>query len=386
MKIVQRLFIVFLFFVLSLFANAQQHSSCPYRVSILTCAPGAELYSTFGHTAIRLIDSVKQTDVVFNWGTFDFGDPNFYMKFVRGKLEYFLSVSTYDDFIIEYKEEQRSIWEQELNLSCVEKQKVVDAMLDNLKAGKRFYKYDFLLDNCTSRVRDILFKNISNLSLTDSLTEEGVTYRNQIHEYLDEGAKPWSKLGIDILLGSKLDKQVTNWNAMFLPDYLMQGLDVSNLAQEGLIHPSTIIFKADPPDIKSWRYAPLLLLSIICAFFLAMSFLHNPKAVRAAKFFDSFLLYLTGMLGLLLLFMWFGTDHTVCKNNFNLLWALPTNIIAAWFLFKKAAWVKKYFLVMALLYGLLVLTWFWLPQQMNVALIPILLYLFIRTSRLAIGK
>ncbi|WP_153797538.1 Lnb N-terminal periplasmic domain-containing protein [Foetidibacter luteolus] len=383
MKITRWLLPAVVFFLSFYIAGAQTDSSCHVRISVLTCTPGSELYSTFGHTAIRVIDSTRRTDLVFNWGTFDFDDPDFYMKFVRGKLEYFLSVEPYNEFIRVYQYEQRSIWEQVLSIDCSHKKQMLNALSKNLQGANRYYKYDFLLDNCTSRVRDIVFANLSGLAITDSLVQYGFTYRNQIHEYLDEGAKPWSKLGIDILLGSMMDKPVTNWNAMFLPDYLMQGLDESNLAAEGVIEPSNIIYQASPPDIQSWKYAPLMIFSIICTLFFGLSLLKNRWAVSITRLFDSLLLYITGLLGILLLFMWFGTDHTVCQKNYNLLWALPTNIFAAFFLWKKALWLRRYFLLLALIYGMLLVTWFWLPQQLNIALIPLVLYLLLRCSKLA---
>src|SRR3954453_17973897 len=105
-----RLALVFcLFNILFVAAQAQDSSSCHVRVSLLTCASGQELYSTFGHTAIRITDSVRRTDIVYNYGTFDFDDPAFYTKFVRGKLDYFLSVASFPDFMYEYEEEQRSV-------------------------------------------------------------------------------------------------------------------------------------------------------------------------------------------------------------------------------------------------------------------------------------
>jgi len=387
MKLVKFVILILAFFGSINISTAQTDSSnCRLRISVLTCAPGSELYSTFGHTAIRVIDSTQQLDLVFNWGTFDFNDPNFYLKFIRGKLDYILSVDKYNDFIVTYQEEQRSIWEQELELTCKEKLELFAAMKQNLQGANRFYKYDFLFDNCTTRVRDMVFKNIPGLRVTDSLTLDGVTFRNQIHEYLDEGAKPWSKLGIDILLGSKLDKNVNNWDAMFLPDYLMQGLDVSNLADEGIIHPSTLIYKATPQDIRAWKYAPLLIFSLFFALLIAFSFMHKPWAIRITKIADSLFLYITGVLGFLLIFMWFGTDHTICKNNYNLIWALPFNFIAAFFIWKRPLWVRRYFYAAALLYGLLLLSWFWLPQQINIALIPLTIYMLLRCSKLATGK
>jgi hypothetical protein len=370
---------------LLLFAQSvfSQTDSSHVRISVLTLEPGNELYSTFGHSAIRLIDSTTHKDLVFNWGTFDFDDPDFYAKFVRGKLDYFLSIEPYQNFVITYQEEKRSIWEQELALSYEKKQALLNALKTNLSGGNRFYKYDFLFDNCTTRIRDLLFNNLPDLRIQDSLTDAGTTYRNLIHEYLDEGAKPWSKLGIDVLLGSKLDKPVSNHSAMFLPDYVMQGLDMSNYAEEGQVTPAKMIYTASPPDIKTWKYAPLLLFGIICILLFVISLSHKRWAVLTTKFFDSFFLYITGLLGFLLVFMWFGTDHTVCKANFNLIWALPTNFVAAFFIWKRPLWVRKYFFIVAIVYGLFLLSWFWLPQQINLALIPIVLFLALRCSKLA---
>src|SRR4051812_24672160 len=141
-----------LFYLFNLFffaAQAQDSSNCHVRISLLTCAPGQELYSTFGHTAIRITDSIRRTDIVYNYGTFEFDDPNFYMKFVRGKLDYFLSAAYYPDFMYEYQEEQRSVTEQVLNLSCTQKQQIVQALAINMQGANRMYKYDFVYDNCT---------------------------------------------------------------------------------------------------------------------------------------------------------------------------------------------------------------------------------------------
>ncbi|NDA64980.1 MAG: DUF4105 domain-containing protein, partial [Chitinophagia bacterium] len=119
---------------------------------------GQELYSLFGHTALRIIDSTNHTDIVYNWGTFDFDEPNFYVNFMRGQLNYFISAWNFPDFMYEYEQEQRNVYEQKLMLSCLDKQKIVAATLINMQGSNRYYKYDFLLDNCTNRVRDIILK------------------------------------------------------------------------------------------------------------------------------------------------------------------------------------------------------------------------------------
>src|SRR4051794_26759093 len=116
--------IVSLAFFFAGFAQSDSGSHCNRRISLLTCTPGSELYSTFGHSAFRIVDSLAGTDIIYNYGTFDFDDPHFYSKFVRGKLLYFVSVDEFQNFLAEYQYEKRGITEQSLNLSCEEKQKL----------------------------------------------------------------------------------------------------------------------------------------------------------------------------------------------------------------------------------------------------------------------
>ena len=149
---------VFLIAFSSFVAAYAQTDSSHLRITLLTCSPGTELYSTFGHSALRVMDSVTFTDKVYNYGTFDF-NPDFYPKFIRGKLLYYLSVETYPDFVYGYQQEERSIKEQELNLSGEEKLKLNAALQLNASGSNKFYKYDFLFDNCATRIRDIVDKS-----------------------------------------------------------------------------------------------------------------------------------------------------------------------------------------------------------------------------------
>src|SRR5207237_648325 len=137
------------------------NTTCSLRITVLTCSPGQDLYSIFGHNALRITDSSKGTDVIYNWGTFDFNEPNFYLKFMRGKLLYFLSPDKLEDFMYEYQYEGRSVNEQVLDISCEEKMKIKQLVDINMTGDNRFYKYDFLYDNCTTRIRDIVEKNVS---------------------------------------------------------------------------------------------------------------------------------------------------------------------------------------------------------------------------------
>jgi len=384
MKFSRLVLFLCLFNVLFFTAWSQDGGSCHVRVSLLTCAPGQELYSTFGHTAIRITDSVSRTDIVYNYGTFDFDDPNFYMKFVRGKLDYFLSVAAYPDFMYEYQEDQRSVTEQVLNLNCAQKQQIVQALEVNMQGANRMYKYDFIYDNCTTRVRDLIFGSLTGSGITKQLVPEGTTARNLIHTYLDRGGEPWSKLGIDILLGAKLDKPVDNKVAMFLPDYLLKGVDsaVINTTQP-LVEEKRMLLDVPSPVAASWNYTPFAVFTIICALLGLVYLSPNKQAQSISRFLDSFLLYLTGLLGVLLVFMWWGTDHRMTKDNFNLLWALPTNIIAAFFLWRNPVWLRKYFYAAFAINAITLAAWFWLPQEINVAIAPLVLLLLFRYAKLA---
>ena len=363
--------------------HAQYDSSCPLRISVLTCSPGQELYSLFGHSALRIVDLVKHTDIIYNWGTFEgYGEPDFYLKFMRGKLRYFVSPDKLDVFMYEYQYDGRSVTEQMLNLSCEDKLRIKHAVDSNMLIQNRFYKYDFTFDNCTTRIRDIIAQNTGSLHLPDSLVPAGTTFRNMLYFYLDRGSQPWSKLGIDILLGSRLDKEVTTNQAMFLPEYLMTAIDHSSKSNSAFVSNKRTLLPALPMEENKGIYEPLIIMFAICLLFFLVSLSKSSTAIRITRITDSLLLYLTGLLGFLLLFMWFFTDHAACRDNYNLLWALPTNLIVA-FAGKEKKWVRSYFTLAAIILVLTILLWLWLPQQLNIAILPLAAYLLYRYITLA---
>lgn len=373
----KKLLVLFFTFFIVHFSFAQD--SCNLRISLLTCAPGEELYSTFGHTALRVQDAKGRTDLVFNYGTFEFG-PDFYMQFIRGKLLYFLSVEDFNDFMYEYKIESRSVQEQVLQLSCDEKQKLYAALQINAQEQNRYYKYDFLFDNCTTRAGDIVEKNTNTpVTFKNILPRQAPTFRDLIHSYLNAGHEYWSKLGIDILLGAKLDRKVTNHEAMFLPDYLLKGFDSAIVNIHPLVTPPQTILQLPSPLKGQSFFTPGLVFTLLLVIILVLSFLQGKWARAVIAVFDFLLFFILGLAGVLLLFMWFGTDHRVCQDNYNLFWALPTNVVLAFFVGTKKTWVKNYFNVIFWLTVVLALAWFFLPQQMNNALIPIVLLIIHRS-------
>lgn len=381
-----RLFFTFCFFSPIAIGVASAQDSCSLRISLLTCAPGKELYSTFGHTALRVKDEQRGTDYVFNYGTFEFG-PDFYTEFIRGKLLYFLSVQDFSDFVYEYQLQSRSIQEQVLQLNCNEKQKLYTALQVNAEEQNRYYRYDFLFDNCTTRAGDIVTRNTNSpVVFKNILPKYHPTFRDLIHGYLDRGHQYWSKLGIDILLGAKLDRKVSNHEAMFLPDYLLKGFDSASLSGHSLVmSPQTILQMPSPLKDKSF-FTPAVVFVLLLVIVVGISFIPLNGARVAISVFDFLFFFILGLAGLLLLFMWFGTDHKVCQNNYNLLWALPTNVVMAFFVHSKKQWVKTYFNIVFWLSLVLALAWFFLPQQMNTALLPVVLLIIYRSWHLSKTK
>jgi hypothetical protein len=356
-----------------------QPRTCKLEISLLTGSPGTELYSTFGHSAIRVIDSINRQDLVFNYGTFDF-DEKFYGRFVRGKLDYFLSVSTYDDFAIEFQVEQRRIIEQPLLLSCDEKVRLYNALQVNSSAQNRYYKYDFLFDNCATRIRDIVRKNTDTpVVYKNILPAEIPTFRDLIHVYLNSGGQFWSKLGIDILLGTHMDVKVSNEQAMFLPDYLIKGFDSAVIGNRKLVGEAKLILTNPAPEPVSTWLSPLMIFTALLVIVVLLQLSKSNIAFVILSVFDHIFFFFLGLLGVVILFMWFGTDHVVCRNNYNILWALPLHLPIVAVMSMKKKWVKKYFQGVLVLTALFAIAWWFLPQQLNTAIAPVLALIIVRS-------
>lgn len=366
--------------------------SCDISISLITCGPGEELYSLFGHSAIRVKQPSAGIDIIYNYGTFDFEDPDFYAKFTKGSLLYFVSTEPFSDFLYQYQYENRYVIEQVLNLSCDEKKRLFSALQVNAKEENKYYRYDFVLDNCSTRPRDIISQNTNDsVVFNNYLPNPLPTYRNLLHEYLNKGNQPWSKFGIDLILGSKVDKSTSNFTAMFLPDYLMKAFDSASLGKKSIIASKTLISRwremssGAATEIESQTAArprvdpPFILFSILAALITLLSFL-KPKSIQnILTIFDIIFFLFLGVIGCLILFMWFGSNYALCNNNYNILWALPTHLPIAFVLFLNKSWIKKYFTICTIIYVLVIIAWKFLPQGMNYAFFPIVFTAGIRS-------
>jgi hypothetical protein len=205
----------------------------------------------------------------------------------------------------------------------------------------------------------------------------GTTFRQAIYQYLDKNKKDWSKLGIDILLGQPCDGVMTAEQMQFLPDNLMKSLDSAN---HPLILSHQNLYAINEDAGKGSIFTPLVIFSLLLIAIALISIVKNKFAQIFLQGFDGILFFCTGLLGIILIFMWAGTDHSMTKNNFNLLWAWPPHFIMAFFVTSKKRWVKKYFAFTTLALVLVLLAWFFLPQHLNTGLIPIVLLLIYRST------
>jgi hypothetical protein len=374
LKAILLLLVVYFFNLSSSFAQ----DSSRLRISLLTCSPGEELYSIFGHSAVRIIDSNSVTDYIYNFGTFDFDQDEFYLKFMRGKLLYFVSAERTDDFINAYAYEKRGITEQVLNLSATEKKKMQQALNENLKEENRFYKYDFFLDNCTTRLRDLISNNKTTTPILPAVMPQQTTYRQAIHRYLEKGDQRWSELGIDILLGARTDKIMSASEQQFLPDNLMYTIDsCKNIA---MVKEKSVLYSPLNETEKVALFSPLNCFLILLIFIFGIGFIKHPLAQKFLNTFDVLFFIATGLIGVLLILMWVATDHSMTKNNLNLFWALPTNLWVAFQLNNNRRWILSYLRVVVVISSLLLVFWRFLPQEFNTSLIPIVILILWRCS------
>jgi len=339
-------------------------------ISLLTCSPGDELYSLFGHSAMRVKDPQKNIDVVFNYGTFSFNE-DFYFNFAMGRLNYSLSVSSMKGFVRSYENEQRGIIEQVLNLDSTSKQQVFNYLDWNNEPENREYLYDFFYDNCSSRLRDVLEMSIGTdrIAFADLQEEDKPSFRQMIDEYLIY--HPWGDFGIDLGLGLPCDKVPSSYEYMFLPNKLMEAFGAATIDGKPLVMEENTLLETEGLTYTSSLFDPTPLFWLLFGLIAILS-AYGYRKRRLYKGIDVIYFLLIGPVGALVFFLWFITDHTGTVNNFNMLWAWPTHLLAIPFLFftkpRKIYW-EAYGIVLTIT---LIAAPF-LPQMLHYAVVPLML-------------
>ena len=376
MKFFQRLPILLLHICIFAHLHIYAQDSSHIRISLLTCTPGDELYSTFGHSALRVTDSNSVTDNVYNYGTFDFGEKDFYLKFIQGRLKYFLSAEPFYDFKNDYIADNRGIKEQVLNFSAEEKIKIYRSLLENIQPENRFYLYDFFMDNCTTRLRDMIVKNHQPVPALPAVMPADYTFRDALHQYMRGSSMAWNRFGIDILLGASGDAVMTPAQQEFLPDNLMHAMEGSK--NTVIVASSNNLFSFEPVKKETVFFTPMVLFSCIFLLYVLLSIFKNKTINNLLQVMDSLLFFSVGVLGAVLLSVWLITDYPMLKNNYNLLWAWPVHIIYAFLMHRNWRWVRLYSLFLSVFLVLLLISWAFLAQRMDAALIPLVLLMIFR--------
>ncbi|HZI24844.1 MAG TPA: DUF4105 domain-containing protein [Chryseolinea sp.] len=343
------------------------------NISVLTCGPYDELYSAFGHSAFRIYDPINNINVTCNYGTFDFNQPNFYLNFALGNNLYKLSIQDYQRFEDIYIYENRFIHEQVLNLTPEQKQKLFAYLQWNAKPENASYSYDYFYDNCSTKIRDVLLEALGKDVIFD---ESHITTNYTIRELTDFYLKklPWGDLGIDICLGLPMDKKAAPLEYMFLPDYVESAFDHASIVQNGatvpLVKEKHITYEARPSEPTNIIPHPLYLSSFIALVGAGLA-VWDFQRRKSSTWFDIILFGTTGLIGILLVLLWFFTSHQAAAMNFNLLWAFPVHFAAAVVMRRSYKWLRRYFLYTTIVIALTLLSWPILPQKLHYALIPL---------------
>ena len=350
------------------------------QISVLTCGTGDQLYSSFGHSSFRVQDPAKGIDVVYNYGTFDFDTPNFYLKFASGKLLYSLSRQRFENFLYTYQLENRWVKEQILDLSQQHKNEIFKFLENNYKPENRDYKYDFIYENCSTKIPEVLEKVLGNaLAFQDDQIEGASSFRELVQDYLHWNT--WASFGIDLAFGAVMDRKASSKEYMFLPDYVLSQLNYTNLNGQPLVQRERTVLDLNNGEPGSiFTTSPLFWFLLFLIFTLTITFIDFRNQTRS-RWLDFFLFLLSGLTGLFIIFLWFFTDHTATADNFNFIWAFPFNLYVAFFLRRKGGlpiWVPRY--VKVLMYSLLLVPLLWITglQIFPPILVLILLTLGVR--------
>ena len=342
-----RVTLLFLFILLTTGTVAQKRDSIinqmdSVEISLLTCQPHNEVYSLYGHTAIRFTDRRNNEDIVINYGLFSFGKPYFILRFVFGLTDYDMGIEPFEYFKREYASYGSAVTQQTLNLTNEEKQNIAAAIYENYKPENRTYRYNYFYDNCTTRARDIIINNIDGYVIYDNDAKPSTSYRDMIHCYNEQHR--WARFGNDLLLGVKADAQIDFVQQQFLPESLAKDFDKAVIrgknsfgecnAKRKLVYQSRIIVEPGlQPNDGGFPLSPIEC-SIVFATLVVL--VTVTELFRKATYWqiDAILMLICGLAGLILFAMVFSTHPTV-RLNFQILLLNPLALVFVYPTIKK---------------------------------------------------
>lgn len=352
------------------------------KVSIITSGPGEFLYEKFGHTAIRIKDPVLQIDLIYNYGIFDFENPNFYGDFTKGYMKYKLARYPFHYALKSNQENKRWVKEQVLNLNKEQKNKFFEILEINVLPKNAGYLYDPYFDNCATKARDIIKRVLGdNFIFKDDFISESLSIRQLMNKEINPNT--WGSLGINVALGSRLDKIATANEYLYLPDYVLESLNYCKILKNGqennLVLKTNVLLDFKEKEPKSDSISPflvILLFSLVGLFITYKDYKNNKRS----RWLDFILFFLTGAIGFLITYLWFFTNHSTAPNNFNFLWGFIPNLIISFLLLKKKSpkWITKYCTFLLSFLAIMAVIWITGVQLFSFTLIPLLTLLVTR--------
>ena len=311
------------------------------EIGLITCSPHEEIYSLYGHTALRYHDLKRGIDGVYNWGVFDYTKPHFALRFIFGLTDYELGVAPTLPFCQYYAEWGSQVTEHILNLTRVEKWNIRNALIENSKRENRVYRYNFFYDNCSTRPRDIIERNMEGGLVYQPREGYEPTYREMLHQH--NSRHQWTAFGIDLLLGIKADAKTNREEQEFLPNNLRQDFDHAYVMRDGrrepLVKECRVLVPAGIQMSQSdFLVSPFIFFAIIFIFTAILSLIEYFKKTQFI-WFDTLLMLLTGLPGIVLVLMIFS-EHPTTSINLQILLLNPLALLFIWPVWKgrKTKW------------------------------------------------
>ncbi|HEX8297865.1 MAG TPA: DUF4105 domain-containing protein [Rubricoccaceae bacterium] len=297
-------------------------------VSLLTMLPGREVYSLFGHSALRFRSDARGLDRTYNFGTFDFDQPFFMARFARGQLDYILDTAPFADELAKYQFLERPVIEQRLALTPATAERLLANLEENAQPENRAYRYNFLFDNCSTRLLDVIERAASEsgqgrVALAPAPAHP--TFRELL--YQNTRGTPTIAFGMNLAVGTPTDRPATDREQTFLPVGLAAALDRATVGGQPLVASRDTLFWVPGAGSVPERTEPVVpaLLALLGLGWVAAA-LRPARFARLGRVSDAILFGIAGVAGLVVAFLWFATDHTVTGPNLNLLWAFPAHL------------------------------------------------------------
>lgn len=353
------------------------------RFSLLTCGPGQVVYELFGHTAIRYQNFTRQQDFVFNYGLFDFSTPNFGFRFALGQADYQLGVNSIQGFRNSYARRGSAVFEQELNLTAGEKERLRQLLFDNYRPENRVYRYNYFYNNCTTCARDQIERSV-NGKVVYPEGEHGKSFRSIIHEYSKDC--PWDRLGMDLLLGAEADREIDSRQQMFAPFYMRHFASLSIIVSDDGQRRPLVLRETKLVDVPSRAIEPGFPLSpMACGYlFLLLNLFIAYCQFRKRRIYwgwDILLYGAQGIAGCIVAFLFFFSTHPTVDSNMNILLLNPVPLLLLPYILYTDLKRRKniYFAVKTAYLTFFIVFIFFSFQDFNLSVLPLALSLWVNS-------